>query len=357
MAKAKKLPSGNWRVQMSMDGERRSFTAPTKKEAELMALEWVNGKEEQKIPAVKKTVGQAVEEYIQSKENLLSPSSTRGYWIIYNNSIDLISSILLSDITEKHLQNWINSNAAHYAAKSVKSQFGLVRAALRQNKIKIDFESILLPRQSKEEKIIPDEKQISIILHIVEHTSVELPVTIAVTLGLRQSEIAALKWIDYDGKYLYIHAAVVPNKENKYIYKNTTKTEASTRKIEVDALLKERLDRAERKGEFISPMLPSSVLRKFSKLCEQNGLPHFTMHAQRHGNASMMLAKGVPDRYAMKRLGHASTNMIKNVYQHLYGDVEKEVAQTVSDAFSEIFNNGKSADGNGDAHENSHEKK
>lgn len=177
MAKAKKLPSGNWRVQISMDGERRSFTAPTKKEAELMALEWVNGKEEQKIPAVKKTVGQAVEEYIQSKENLLSPSSTRGYWIIYNNSIDLISSILLSDITEKHLQNWINSNAAHYAAKSVKSQFGLVRAALRQNKIKIDFESILLPRQSKEEKIIPDEKQISIILHIVENTSVELPVT------------------------------------------------------------------------------------------------------------------------------------------------------------------------------------
>lgn len=172
---------------------------------------------------------------------------------------------------------------------------------------------------------------------MIEGTSVELPVTIAVTLGMRQSEIAALKWSDYDGSYLDIHAAVVPDKNNKYVYKEGTKSTASNRKIEVDGILKERLDRAERKGEFISPMLPSSVLRKFDKLCEKNGLPHFTMHEQRHGNASMMLAKGVPDKYAMKRLGQSSPSMIKDVYQHLYESKEKEVADTVSQAFSNIY--------------------
>ena len=41
--KAKKLPSGSWRCQASVNGERRSFTAPTKKEAEFLALEWQNG--------------------------------------------------------------------------------------------------------------------------------------------------------------------------------------------------------------------------------------------------------------------------------------------------------------------------
>ena len=48
MAKAKKLPSGNWRCR-AYDKETRkykSFTAETKKEAELMALEWLNGKRE-----------------------------------------------------------------------------------------------------------------------------------------------------------------------------------------------------------------------------------------------------------------------------------------------------------------------
>ena len=61
------------------------------------------------------------------------------------------------------------------------------------------------------------------------------------------------------------------------------------------------------------------------------------MHEQRHGNASMMLAKGVPDKYAMKRLGQSSPNMIKDIYQHLYQSKEKEVADTVSQAFSEIY--------------------
>jgi integrase len=337
MPNAKKLPSGNWRVRAydKTTGKYKSFTADTKKEAELMALEWMNGKSKKTLS--EKTVGEYIDEYIASKENLLSPSSVRGYLIIRNNSVSAIENIRASELTEKDLQNWVNINAQKYKPKSIKSQFGLVTAALRQNKIVLDFKSILLPKQLKQEKVIPNEQQVSQILHIIEGTSVELPVTIAITLGLRQSEIAALKWSDYNGKTLKIHAAKVPDKGNKYIIKNSTKSEASTRELEVDELLKIRLDRAERNSDYISPMLPSSVLRKFSHLCKSNGLPHFTMHEQRHGNASMMLAKGVPDKYAMKRLGQSSPNMIKDVYQHLYESKEKEVSQTVSDAFSQIY--------------------
>lgn len=335
--KAVKLPSGSFRCQAYANGERKSFTAPTKKEAELMALEWQNGKRS-KPKAV--TLGQAVKEYIESKENLLSPSSVRGYYIIYENAIEAIKDIPLAQINEKALQGWVNENSIRYSPKSVKGQYGLVTAALRQNKINLDFKSVLLPRIQKKEPVIPTEEQIGQILRMIEGTSVELPVTIAVVLGLRQSEIAALKWSDYDGSMLDIHAAVVPNKENRYIYKNSTKSAASTRKIEVDGILKDRLDRAERKSEFISPMLPSSVLRKFNHLCDKNGLPRFTMHAQRHGNASLMLANGVPDKYAMARLGQSSPNMIKNVYQHLYEAKEKEFADALNDKFSEIIAHG-----------------
>lgn len=335
--KAVKLPSGSFRCQAYANGERKSFTAPTKKEAELMALEWQNGKRS-KPKAV--TLGQAVKEYIESKENLLSPSSVRGYYIIYENAIESIKDIPLAQINEKALQGWVNENSIRYSPKSVKGQYGLVTAALRQNKINLDFKSVLLPRIPKKEPVIPTEEQIGQILRMIEGTSVELPVTIAVVLGLRQSEIAALKWSDYNGSMLDIHAAVVPNKENRYIYKNSTKSAASTRKIEVDGILKARLDRAERKSEFISPMLPSSVLRKFNHLCDKNGLPRFTMHAQRHGNASLMLANGVPDKYAMARLGQSSPNMIKNVYQHLYESKEKQFADAMNEKFSEIIAHG-----------------
>lgn len=336
--KATKLPSGNWRCRAYDNKTKKckSFTAPTKKEAEYLAAEWLNGKN-QKRSLSRETVAQCVRNYIESKENILSPSSIRGYLIILNNSTNEIENININDLTERDLQSWVNGNASRYKPKSVKSQYGLVTAALRQAKIMLDFNSVLLPRIPKSEKKIPNEKEIALILEMVEGTSVELPVTIAVTLGLRQSEIAALKWSDYDGQVLDIHAAVVPDKHSKFVYKNTTKSQASTRKIEVDGLLKERLDRAEHTGEFISPMLPSSVLRKFNHLCDKNGLPRYTMHEQRHGNASMMLAMGVPDKYAMKRLGQSSPSMVKEIYQHLYEDKEKEVAKTMSATYENLY--------------------
>ena len=61
------------------------------------------------------------------------------------------------------------------------------------------------------------------------------------------------------------------------------------------------------------------------------------MHGQRHGNASLMLANGVPDKYAMKRLGQSSPNMIKDVYQHLYAEKEKAFSKSMNDKFSQIY--------------------
>lgn len=338
--KAKELPSGSWRVQFRLNGERISVTAETEDEAIYQASA-IKTKRERTVKAEKKdkTVYICVKEYIESKENILSPSSIRGYYIILNNSLDFIGNIKIKNITEKDLQKWVNLNSEKYAPKSVKSQFGLVTASLRQEKVNLDFKSILLPRIEDKEPVIPNEQQMGEILRIVDGTSVEIPVTIAVTLGLRQSEIAGLKWSDYDGSILDIHAAKVPNKENKYIYKDSVKSKASKRKIEVEGILKERLDRAERKSEFISPMLPSSVLRKFNHLCDKNGLPRFTMHAERHANASEMLVMGVPDKYAMKRLGQSSPNMIKNVYQHLFEDKEKEYSKSLSSRFETLINN------------------
>lgn len=337
MATAKKLPSGNYRVRVydKETNKYKSFTAPTKREAERMAAQYLDTHET--IAVTELTVKQAVEEYIKSKEGVLSPATVRGYYIVYNNALNEISNVKIKNINVKIIQTWISNNAKHYSAKSIKNQFGLVCAALKQNNIRIDLSNIKFPPASKKEPVIPTEEQISQILHLIEGTNVEIPVTMAITLGLRQSEIAGIKWQDYDGQFIYVHCAKVPNKDNKYQFKETTKSEASTRRIEVDDLLKQRLDRAPHKSEFISTMLPSSVLRKFQNICEKNGLPKFTMHAQRHGNASMMLAQNIPDKYAMQRLGQSSPHMIKQVYQHLYDDKMKDVSQTVSRTFSKLY--------------------
>ena len=52
-----------------------------------------------------------------------------------------------------------------------------------------------------------------------------------------------------------------------------------------------------------------------------------------HTNASVMLALGVPDKYAMERMGHATNNMLKTVYQHTMRDKQDQVSDVVDDYF------------------------
>ncbi|MEG1844557.1 MAG: site-specific integrase, partial [Clostridia bacterium] len=54
-------------------------------------------------------------------------------------------------------------------------------------------------------------------------------------------------------------------------------------------------------------------------------------HDLRHYNASVMQALGVPDKYAMERLGQATPNMLKTVYQHVMRDKRTEVSDTLNE--------------------------
>lgn len=50
-----------------------------------------------------------------------------------------------------------------------------------------------------------------------------------------------------------------------------------------------------------------------------------------------MLAFGIPDKYAMEIMGHATNNMLKNVYQHTFEEKQNQVAKDLNVYFSEIM--------------------
>ena len=84
MAKAKKLPSGKWRALVydytDSNGKRKyqSFTAETKKEAEFLAADYsLNKKLRSSTHSI--TLYDGYTRYIESKSNVLSPSTLREY--------------------------------------------------------------------------------------------------------------------------------------------------------------------------------------------------------------------------------------------------------------------------------------
>ncbi len=212
MATAKKLPSGHWRVNLFVgkdpDGKRKykSFTAETKKEAEFMAAQYNLERKENK--AHKLTLHEAVERYIESKRNILSPSTIRGYYDVLDNYCQNLMETQIGDLTQELIQIAINTMAAKYSSKTCRNAHGLISAALRLYRPDFVLHTTL-PQKSKREIYVPDEREIAEIYKLTVGTVNEIPVFLAAECGLRASEISALCTENIKPTYIDIIAARV----------------------------------------------------------------------------------------------------------------------------------------------------
>ena len=115
MATAKKLPSGKYRALVyigTFNGKRKykSFTAPTKKEAEYLAAEYKMSNKTKNEP-LSITLGEAYDKYIDSKEYILSPSTVREYKRARRTDFNKLMNLPLRDLTNDVVQSAVNESA------------------------------------------------------------------------------------------------------------------------------------------------------------------------------------------------------------------------------------------------------
>jgi integrase len=211
---AKKLPSGNWNVSVMIAGERISITAPTKKEAENQAAAIKSGAK----AARKKTgltVGEAIDQYVESKDAVLSPATIAGYKRIRANALQDIMDIDLDRLTPQIVQRSINMMARNKSPKTVRNAHGLLSATLAVYRPDIALRTTL-PQKVRYEISIPSDDDIGAIMKACKGTENELPIMLALWLGLRMSEILGLKWEDVDGDVLHIRRLWLETKRRPY---------------------------------------------------------------------------------------------------------------------------------------------
>lgn len=92
-----------------------------------------------------------------------------------------------------------------------------------------------------------------------------------------------------------------------------------------------------KKRESVFDISGHAIYSGFSRICEKAGIPHYRFHDLRHANASVMLAVGVPDKYSMKRMGHATNNMLKTTYQHTIKEKELHFDTIIDAEFEKLF--------------------
>lgn len=324
------LPSGKWRCQVMVNGRRIDVIEDDPATAHAKALAVKAGLlEEEKAPA-EMTVGDAISRYIESKDAVLSPSTLRGYKSLQKNSFGDIEKIPLKSLTQEQIQKFVNSLSKGHSPKYVSNAHGLLSAAVSMYRSNMVIRTTL-PQKEKKEIKIPSIKEIQLLAECVKGTSFELPFFLATWMGLRTSEIRGLTWDCVEGNMLHVKQALVRGESGQALKK--TKTYSGTRDIRIPPHIQELIDSAPRKSEYIVPCSCNSLYERLGTVCKRCGLPRYRFHDLRHVQASVMLALGVPDKYAMERMGHASTNMLKSVYQHTMREKAEEVADRVDSFF------------------------
>lgn len=342
MAKAKQLPSGNWRVRVYVgrkdDGTPiyKSITAESRREAERQAALFEYKEAVRKSKGL--TVGEAISLYIQNNTNVLSPASIRKYDSMSRNNYTSIADKYVCDMKPSDYQAFVNEIALDHAPKTVSSICGLLTASLREYDHDIVL-SLKKPQIRQTNITIPTDEQVKQLIAGAGSPGMELAFILGAVLGMRRSEICALSWGDIDGTTIRISKAMVQDRKNKWVIK-ATKSNAGTRALEAPDFIINRMEvlkeEGAKKDDRIFPFTPSAITMRFLKVSKSVGL-NCRFHDLRHYNASIMLALGIPDKYAMQRMGHATQNMLKNVYQHLISEKEKQVNSEINSYMKKAY--------------------
>lgn len=339
MAKATKQKSGNWRCVASYTDEngaykQKVFTAPSKKEAEFLASQFkLNYKHDKKTE--NKSVGKLIDEYITNNSNLLSPSTIRGYKTLKKTALQEIIDLPTHVLTHQLYQQAINNYAKTHKPKTVQNAHALFATVLKENNIDIT-ENTKLPQKEKKEISIPTKEELSSFLSYLKenHPNLYLLCAFSVYTGLRHSETIALTWGDINNRTISITKAKVRDADGQYQVK-PPKTTAGTRKLEMpDKLYNALPPRGEDSESVISSNI-KTLDNLYIRVSKKVGF-NYNFHSLRHYYASILLLEGVPNKYAMERMGHATDNMLKNVYQHTFRSKQEEIDKTINAAFNKL---------------------
>lgn len=356
MAKAKKLASGRWRALVyngkKPDGTRDyiSITADTEAKANYLAEQQKKHHLKVSRDASALTLGEAIDRYLEERDGILSPTTIRSYKAVRKNRLPGLMGIRLNKLNRNQIQRAINEEAKTHSPKTVRNIYGLLTAAVGEFAPDLyrDLQSkhaITLPNKIEQEQHILEPDELAHLLAAVCGTVMEIPVLLAVWLGMRQSEVTGLTWecIDFDRGTVRIKQALVRNSNNQYELK-TTKTRTSTRTVQLPAYLsrvlcaeKEHLGKDVKPEDFVVKLSAQSLYRRLQTILKHNSLPPIRFHDLRHCNASIMLALGVPDKYAQKRGGWASNYTMKRVYSHLMEGKRSDVDNTIDQYFDSLI--------------------
>ena len=377
----KKSP-GSYYVRVSLKpdpatGNRREAKKggfKTRKEAEAFEANWrVQIERGEYLPPSKQTVADYLKEWLESCKPSLSPTTYRRYTGIVNNQINAhIGKVKLQELQPYSIQQMYH--ALKLSPASVLYVHRVLHRALSQAVkwqllYKNPAANVDAPRVRQQERSVLNTEQAWNIIELApEH--LRIPILIAVTTGMRRGEIMALRWTNLDLKagVLRVLQAMRYCGKGEGFKPDHTKTDKSNRTVAlsdgvIQALKDHRKQQTKNRmkvgPEYVNtgyvctwpngrPVSPDVVSRGFRKLATKLKYD-VTFHDLRHSHATMLFEMGLNVKMVSDRLGHSTTRITQDTYQHVLPHMQEQVA----DVFDRGFFGGRKTDAHAEKTESS----
>ena len=320
--KPRRLPSGSWFIQLRIGGESVPVTAETEKKcvqaAQLIKAEYLAGKREVSRKS-KKTLSEAIDDYITERENVLSPSTLRGYRTIQRTRfLDYMGKPVSSGI------NWqaaISAESTLCSAKTLHNAWMLISAVVtRETGARPD---VTLPQIPKRDRPYLTPEQIDTFVQAVKGDAVEIPALLGLC-SLRCSEILGLRWENVDLKkgIVRVRGAAVRGEDGALVFKDTNKNTSSVRTVPIMPQLVDALQVVSgyAPDDFVVNCSQQSIYTRVNTVCRKNGLPEIGVHGLRHSFASLAYHLGMPYKIAMEIGGWSDDSTMQKIYTHIAQD-------------------------------------
>ncbi len=319
---AKKLPSGSWNCRVRVNGQDISITRSTQKAAvaEAMAIKAGIKSSIRQEPLLRKakTVNQAIEDYICSRENVLSPATTRGYRAIQHNRFKQARNLRIYEISAEKWQRIVNAEAKLCSPKTLRNAWNFLSAVIFETtSVRI---SVRLPQIVEKDAPFLTPEQIPIFVEAIHGQPFEIAALLALS-SLRRSEILALRWNDIDLKHKIIHisGSAVIGEDNRLKHKAANKNHTSKRTIPIIPPLAAALEQCNKlsSDELVVTTSPNTLYSQVNRVCRSTGLPEVGVHGLRRSFASLAYHLNLSEEVTMRIGGWSNIYTMRKIYTKL----------------------------------------
>lgn len=351
---------GRWVARLRLpDGTRRYFYGPTKETVRTRLKVAQRAVDDGKpVPNERVTLGDYLDRWLATLPATKLRPQTIDYYRNYvaahiagtelaRKSLARLAPADLEALYARKLAAGLNQTSVHHLHAVLHRALAV---ALRQGTVARNVADLVDgPGVAKIEMQVLKNDEPDRFLHAVAGKPLEALYVLAVTSGLRQGELLALRWASVDldlGELEVVGSLSGQHRARQLLPPKTGRgRRVSLAPAAVEALREHRrrqtelrlqlgsiwLDRglvfSDESTRFGDYLARATLNRTLNRILREAGLPHIRFHDLRHTAATRMLSRGVHPKIAAEMLGHSSINVTLDRYSHVTATMQRDAVR------------------------------